>query len=456
MLFSVPSSRASVRPRRSSCTNVALATLFLACAGSSGAAFAQKFYTNESLTPQKRAAATAPAPAPVTLLLPLPSASTPPTATGDAIQDAFNWSNYRRAQSGLGPLQRVSKLDRSAQAHADYTALNETRNEGHDETKGRPGFAGASIEDRMAAQGYASIEAGENMAFGDIGGAGRMFTDQLIDAPYHRTGQMGNFAHAGAATKDSFTGDDPLSPFTRYVIDFGSLENSAQLKNRLWAYPGPGQKEILPDWTVSEAPSPWPSRDDERVGYPITLQAMNSGELLPDSFTLTDERGQEIPVLAVTDYAENEFHELPSTNKMGNFALWIPEDPLKPATTYTTKVTGTLNGKRFDVKWNFTTIAYTPLKVSASAPSFKGPSSAVTLTFSGGSGRYQIKDWSIRYEDSFEQYPDIEFPRALTSNQFTINRNNVSCPADVQPCARVKLKLEDSAGNTKSLTFPIY
>ena len=454
MLFSVPTSRASVRPRRSSCTNVALATLFLACAGTSGAAFAQKFYTNESLSPQKRAAATPPAP--VTLLLPLPSASTPPTATGDAIQDAFHWSNYRRAQSGLGPLQRVITLDRSAQAHADYTALNEKRNEGHDETPGRPGFAGASIEDRMLAQGYASVDAGENMAFGDLGGAGRMYTDQLIDAPYHRTDQMGNFTHAGAATKNSFTDDNPQWPFTRYVIDFGSLKKSSQLKDRLWTYPGPGQKGILPDWTVAEAPSPWPSRDNQRVGYPITLHAMNSEEILPDSFTLTDEHGQELPVHAVTDYVEDEFNELPSTNRMGSFALWIPESPLEPATTYTVAVKGTLSGKPFDVQWKFTTIAYGPLTVTPSTPAFKGPSSKVTLTFSGGSGRYHVKDWSIQYKDSFEHYPDIANHRAVTPNQITLRRDKVSCPADLQPCAEIELELADSAGNTQNLTLPIY
>ena len=78
------------------------------------------------------------------------------------------------------------------------------------------------------------------------------------------------------------------------------------------------------------------------------------------------------------------------------------------------------------------------------------------MTFSGGSGRYHVKDWSIQYKDSFEHYPDIANHRAVTPNQITLRRDKVSCPADLQPCAEIELELADSAGNTQNLTLPIY
>src|SRR5207302_1194408 len=58
---------------------------------------------------------------------------------------------------------------------------------GHDEAPGDPGFSGATVRDRLAAQGYPEAMASEVAASSDSGTEDVRF---LWDLPYHRLGLM--------------------------------------------------------------------------------------------------------------------------------------------------------------------------------------------------------------------------------------------------------------------------
>ena len=127
----------------------------------------------------------------VTLLALPTTAPQAPASTGDIATDAFNWMNYRRAQIGLAAMTRQAKLDQSALAHANYISLNGS-GEGHDETPGKPGFTGATPSARAQAAGYAA-GASENISHTGNEVAGSVFTDILVDAPFHRSTQFSTY-----------------------------------------------------------------------------------------------------------------------------------------------------------------------------------------------------------------------------------------------------------------------
>ena len=383
----------------------------------------------------------------VTLLAMPTTAPQAPASTGDIATDAFNWMNYRRAQIGLAAMKRQSQLDQAALAHANYISLNGS-DEGHNETPGKPGFTGATPSDRAKAAGYAS-GAGENISHTSNEMKGGVFTDILIDAPFHRSSQFSTYLEAGTGAKPRTAASDAWQ--TSYVINFSGADTSSSLNNKLWSYPSPGQNDAFLDWIVNESPSPMPDYDGKRVGYPITLHAPNGKTLSPSTFSLTDSSGNPVTVRAVTSM---NLKALAAFKDLGGYALWIPVSPLSAGMTYTASATGKLDGKDFSVKWSFTTLAATPLQMTTDTPGFSGPNTRLKVTLTGGSGRYEFKSANWNYDYVMPSYPGISI-KQVAPNEWVLVRDAIACANTSSTCGKANIVLKDTAGNEISKTLTL-
>src|SRR5207247_10307030 len=75
--------------------------------------------------------------------------------------------NELRVAIGAPAVRPDDRVTAAAQHHAEYLARAGAI--GHDETAGEPGFTGASVRDRLAAQGYVDATASEVAASSDYG-----------------------------------------------------------------------------------------------------------------------------------------------------------------------------------------------------------------------------------------------------------------------------------------------
>src|SRR5216117_4094441 len=121
--------------------------------------------------------------------------SAPSSTSGSKSNDAaamLRVHNELRVAIGAPAVRADDRVAAAAQHHAEYLARAGII--GHDETAGEPGFTGASVRDRLAAQGYADAVASEVAASSDTGTEDVRF---LWDLPYHRLGLM--HPHAAVA-----------------------------------------------------------------------------------------------------------------------------------------------------------------------------------------------------------------------------------------------------------------
>ena len=117
---------------------------------------------------------------------PAPSAAGSTSGTkSNAASDMLRVHNALRAAIGAPAVRSDDRVTAAAQHHAEYLA--QAGAIGHDETAGQPGFTGASVRDRLAAQGYADATASEVAASSDSGTEDVAY---LWDLPYHRLGLM--------------------------------------------------------------------------------------------------------------------------------------------------------------------------------------------------------------------------------------------------------------------------
>lgn len=134
-----------------------------------------------------------PAPA-ETSIAPVPAETATATATalptpttGSASRDPavlLAAHNALRAAAGAPPVRADARVTAAAQRHAEYLALNAAG--GHAEEPGRPGFTGASVRDRLIAQGFGEATASEVAT----SGSGAAAVGSLWVLPYHRLGLM--------------------------------------------------------------------------------------------------------------------------------------------------------------------------------------------------------------------------------------------------------------------------
>jgi hypothetical protein len=236
-------------------------------------------------------------------------------------------------------MTRNPDLDASAQAHARYYQLNfgDPSLNGlglHEEDPGKPGFTGASIQDRTDAQGY------DGWTNENIGESGSMVasTEWFIGTINHRLTLIDpRYTDIGLGMVND--GDVKIE-----VIDVGAPTWSNTASPSWVAWPPNGMAGVPLDFG-GEAPNPF-ANATYPTGYPITLKYFGPGSVSYTSATLSA-NGQTVPNFSATGTGW-------LTTQTDMIAATAP---LNAGTRYTVSVTGTANGTPFSRTWSFQTAA---------------------------------------------------------------------------------------------------
>lgn len=239
--------------------------------------------------------------------------------------------NRMRAEVGLPPLLGDALIAKAARNHADYLKLNNVS--GHGEAPGTPGFTGGSPAERCSAVG---VTCNGEVAYG--GTIGRDAVQGWIATVFHRSwfawpdasirvggGFNDRFAIMDAAWNRHFIGAPFGYPRDTYS---GPLSFSGEI-------PDPGSRGYCPQGSVSKPYG---------TAITIALPDSDSWDREADAIQLR-ERGKTAPLAGcLMEY--DDFY-------MEGYAAFLPDDPLKPGTTY--DVAASWSGRHPDLSWSFTT-----------------------------------------------------------------------------------------------------
>lgn len=267
-----------------------------------------------------------------------------PVVTNNVALDGFNWINYRRAQAGIGALARNNMLDRSSQAHSDYQRMNNTVT--HTEESNKPGFTGATVQDRVQAAGYAlagSYASGEIIA-ATSNNSGFYLAEQLVSAIYHR------FVMFEPRFKDMGSGAATTpAGYVYFTTNFGTTGGYGPglPAHTIVSWPFNGQTGVEPSF-LSDYEEPDPAPGVNEVGYPISVHANLTEAIAVQSFTVHARGGADLKTRLLVQGQD------PNTT-MASVAAIVPLSPLAANTVYDVSFTGTVDGTPVTRAWSFTT-----------------------------------------------------------------------------------------------------
>jgi uncharacterized protein YkwD len=268
-----------------------------------------------------------------------------PAFTGNTALDGFNWTNFRRKQTGLPELTRNSLIDVAAQGHSRYQQLNNTIT--HVQTAGQPGFTGATLLDRLNAAGYTFGSA--SYAYGEVIAAasdssGFYLAEELVTAIYHR------FVMFEPIFKESGTGAATVSGgYTYFTNNFATNNGFGAGISQLAVYPYAGQSRV-PTVFFSDQEEPDPVPNQNEVGYPISVHANFTSSLNVDLFTVRPRGGATMAVRLLTAATDVQ------TRQSGPAAAAIIAlTVLDSGTIYDVSFRGQVDGVQVDRDWSFTT-----------------------------------------------------------------------------------------------------
>jgi uncharacterized protein YkwD len=268
-----------------------------------------------------------------------------PQQTGDMTTDGHNWINFRRQQMGLAPVSRNTLIDKAAQAHSTYQAINDTIT--HDEVQTKRGFTGATLFDRLRAAQYPFPPS--NIAYGEVISAavdtsGLNAAEDLVAAIYHRIVIFEpKFLEAGAGVAAGNSG------YNYFTIDYASLNlgQGGLGSGRLVTYPFANQQNV-PDVFFSDQEEPDPVPDRNEVGYPVSVHADIISTISVQTFTISPRGGAPLATKLLTHEKDPEIGE-PSA------AAIIPLAVLQRQTFYDVQFIGTVDGVPVNLFWSFKT-----------------------------------------------------------------------------------------------------
>ena len=237
--------------------------------------------------------------------------------------------NELRAAIGAPAVRGDDRVTAAAQNHAEYLARAGVI--GHDETAGEPGFTGASVRDRLAAQGYADATASEVAASSDTGTEDVRF---LWDLPYHRLGLM--HPHAVVAGWGHADIGGHTATVGVIVFDFApaALERVRS--------PAAGQR-VTGSWAGEESPDPLPPGASRPVGYPVMVVYSNAAQVDLRSAKLTDASGRDIAVSVVPQIYERDYVAV------------VPTAPLAAGARFRVRLELSVGGSDVVEEWEFET-----------------------------------------------------------------------------------------------------
>src|SRR6266513_2392542 len=283
--------------------------------------------SNAPASPAQTSVAESASPEPKASPSSAPSAAA--TSSGPKSNDAgamLRVHNELRAAVAAPAVRGDDRVTAAAQHHAEYLARAGAI--GHDETPGDPGFTGATVRDRLAAQGYTDATASEVAASSDSGTEDVRF---LWDLPYHRLGLMhphavvAGWGHAEIAGHTATVGV--------IVFDF-----AATAPDRVHS-PASGQR-VAGSWAGQESPDALPAGASRPVGYP--LMAVYSGARAVDLRVaeLTDLGGHDVALSIVPQIYERDYVAI------------VPVAPLAASTKYHVRLALTVAGTDTLDEWD--------------------------------------------------------------------------------------------------------
>lgn len=268
-----------------------------------------------------------------------------PTVTNNIATDGLNWINYRRSQIGMPPLTRNSMIDVAAQGHSDYQRINNTVT--HVQTRGKPGYTGEQLSDRLQAAGYIF---GAPNAIGEVisatsNGSGFYMAEELITAIYHRFvifepvfQEIGAGAASTSSNYNYFTAD--------FVTNLGYGNGIAAGTVVTWPFNGQTQVPVN-FFSDYEEPDPVPNANE--VGYPVSVHTNLTRTLVVQSFTIhAHGASSNLPTRLLAQGQD-------ANTTTQSAAAIVPLSKLAGATTYDVSFTGTVDGTPVTRNWSFTT-----------------------------------------------------------------------------------------------------
>jgi uncharacterized protein YkwD len=258
----------------------------------------------------------------------IPSAEpTSRPGTWHSAEELLRVHNGLRLAVGAPALRGDDRVTMAAQRHAEYLARNNTI--GHDESAGTDGFTGASVRDRLAAQGYTGAVASE---VATSFGSGVDGVRSLWVLPYHRLGMMhphavvAGWGHAQMGARSTTVGV--------IVYDFGSSAPDVVRS------PAAGQR-VAGSWHGEEFPDVLPAGAARPVGYPIMLVASAAKQVELTSARLTDASGREV-----------SHHVVPQIYERDYVAI-VPAQPLASGARYRVRLELRIAGTSVVEEWEF-------------------------------------------------------------------------------------------------------
>jgi len=237
--------------------------------------------------------------------------------------------NELRAAVGAPAVRADDRVTSAAQHHAEYLARAGAI--GHDETAGQPGFTGASVRDRLAAQGYADATASEVAASSDTGTEDVRF---LWDLPYHRLGLM--HPHAVVAGWGHAEIDGHTATVGVIVFDF-----SAAAPERVRS-PETGQR-VAGSWAGDESPDALPAGTARPVGYPVMVVYSGAKPVDLKNAKLSDSSGHDVAVSVIPQIYERDYVGV------------VPIAPLAAGARYRVRFELSVGGNDVVDEWEFET-----------------------------------------------------------------------------------------------------
>ncbi len=267
------------------------------------------------------------------------------------------YANYRREQVGLPPLAARDPLNTVAQNHTAYMLANATLT--HDETSGKPGYTGATPNERIQAayptNATAEVVAGANrwtsVANAQLSMSPKdALVSDLVNAPFHRAALLGSYGSAGSGFAESVGPNGSGTSASYYqTIDLADASKGGS-DNQMVAYPFNGQADVPASWVNTESPNPAPGYEGKTVGYPVSLQAINTSlQFDADNFVITDAQGNNVSCLKVDSRSSG------LSSAARGLAICTPVAPLASQQRHTVRVTGRLGSQPVDLSWSFTT-----------------------------------------------------------------------------------------------------
>jgi uncharacterized protein YkwD len=258
-----------------------------------------------------------------------PTASPAASARANDAAEMLRVHNELRAAVAAPTVRADDRVTTAAQRHAEYLAQNNAL--GHDEVPGSPGFSGASVRDRLAAQGYTDANASEVATSFSSGTEG---IRSLWVLPYHRLGLMhphaivAGWGHAETAGRAITVGV--------IVYDF-----NAPAPERVLA-PAPDQR-VATTYSGEEIPEVVPAGAARPVGYPIMVVYSSARAVDLRSARVTDPSGRELAHHVVPQLYERDYVAI------------IPASPLAPGARYRVRLELIVAANVVVDEWEFET-----------------------------------------------------------------------------------------------------